>query len=114
MDSAALMAIVGSAESVSSHPIGLALVHHAKTFPKNELVEPEDVVEDTNQGGGIACKVYGKDVPVGNYGFMKGKMMPYTVEEAAEDMEKEGKSVVYVCVDGRVVAGIGLADTVRR
>jgi Cu2+-exporting ATPase len=69
----------------------------------------------SSSGVGVRAKVDGHFVQVGGPHLLEsiGLALPDEVEAAARQWSQEGKTVVYVVVDGRPVAAIALADLIR-
>ena len=105
--------MVGSAESVSSHPYAMALVHYCKEEGA-VMSEPESVVEEAGKGG-ISCKVRGHKVVVGNARFIEehGSKVGEVVMEQSLALEKQSKTIVFCLVDKELIAWFALWDEVR-
>ena len=96
-------------EQYSEHPLATAVVARAKE--EAELMAGSGFV--AVPGHGAQAEVAGKQVVVGN-----GKMMEETVgiqvdEQRAAVLAAQGKTPVWVAVDGRLVGLLGLADVPR-
>jgi Cu+-exporting ATPase len=106
-----LIALAAAAESRSEHPLGEAVVHYAK---KRGLDTPP--VEDFKAavGHGIVATVSGRRVAVGSARhFADLEIEVAALREQAERLEKEGKTAVYVTVDGEPAGVIAIADTIK-
>lgn len=107
-----VLALAASAESLSEHPIGRAVVERAKrdglavTGPEEHRVEI---------GHGVVAKVNGSRVVVGNRKLMArlGIRLGSAHEEAISRLESEGKTALAVATDGAPAGVIAVADTVR-
>lgn len=115
LENSALLSLLGSAESVSGHPVGLALTNLAKETSGVEFCVPDNVIEDMGSGG-ISCTIRGVSVRVGNYSFVSGEVpvIPSHAREVIEGFESEGKSVVYLLVNQKLSALFALIDVVRQ
>ena len=98
-----VLRLAASAERYSEHPLGLAIVAHAQALAI-ALQEPSGFRAVAGQG--VEARVDGHDVTVGSLNAMS---------EAPEidRLNGEGKTAVAVCVDGRAVGTMGIADTVK-
>ncbi|HET7478679.1 MAG TPA: heavy metal translocating P-type ATPase [Rubrobacteraceae bacterium] len=106
-----LLRLAASAERGSEHPLGEAIVRGAKDRGI-ELANPEDF--DAPTGRGVRAAVEGRSVLVGSrklldeYGVSEDGLIP-----EAKEMSADGKTPVFVAVDGEPVGLIAVADTVR-
>ena len=111
MDDATLLRLVASAERSSEHPLGQAIVEGAAER-EIQLVEPGDFQSVT--GKGIQVVVDGRQVLVGNRrlladaGVDTGQM-----EQQAEELAEQGKTPMFVAVDGEPGGILAVADTVK-
>ena len=106
-----LIRLVASAERSSEHPLGQAIVEGAAER-EIQLVEPGDFQSIT--GKGIQVTVEGRQVLVGNRrlladaGIDTGQM-----EQRAEELAEQGKTPMFVAVDGKPGGIMAVADTVK-
>lgn len=107
-----LLFLAASAERHSEHPIGMALVNRAKE-KKIELAEPVDF--EAVAGHGVKAKVEGKQVALGTLKLIKDEKatMSKEIEEKAELLLGEGKTLSFVAVAKKVVGVIAVADTLK-
>ncbi len=97
--------LAGSCEQNSTHPLAKAITEYCKT--QVELVEVSESV--SNVGSGVSARVNDKHVEVKKYSeFDKNEF-----EELVDNLQKDGKTVVGVGVDGKIVGVIALSDTIR-
>ncbi|MGP5241683.1 heavy metal translocating P-type ATPase [Corynebacterium flavescens] len=97
-----LMAIAAAAESYSEHPLGKAIVAHAR-----ELGLPVGSARDFTYrpGYGVSATVAGKAVKAGSRAL---------IAEAPDNVEGRGiATAVHVSIDGAYAGTILLADTIR-
>lgn len=107
-----LLAITASVEKASEHPLGEAIVQGAKE-KKLPLVEPEEF--EAIVGHGIEATVDGRKVYVGNLKLMKEKYIDYQVAiEFAEQLAGQGKTPMYVAIDGICVGVVAVADPIKK
>jgi len=106
-----LIGLAAAVESRSEHPLGEAVVRHAKALVLD--IQPVEDFQAT-VGHGVTATVGGRRVAVGSarhFGEL-GIDLALLADEA-ERLEKEGKTVVYVAVDGEPAGVIAIADTIK-
>ena len=93
-------------EANSEHPIARGIVQKASETWK---------VEDFNSitGKGIEGKVNGKSVKVVSPGYIRDEKMEYP-EKQVEETSAQGKTVVFVVIDGTLEGAIALGDKIRQ
>ena len=105
-----LMRLVGSIESKSTHPIGKAFTDYLEE--KKIPVLPVEEFENRS-GYGITGNVQGQTLLVGNSKMLQEAQIQNSFEQEEKELAKEGNSIVYVAIDGKVVALIGVNDIIR-
>ncbi|MHB0911950.1 MAG: heavy metal translocating P-type ATPase [Armatimonadota bacterium] len=106
-----LLFLTASAERVSEHPLGEAIVRAAGGV---ELAEPSDF--RAVPGYGVEAKVDGREVLVGNVRFVCDRVEREGCDAhwlKGEDLASNGKTAVYVAVDGKLIGLIGIADRLK-
>lgn len=100
------------AEKGSEHPIGEAIVSHAK---KKGVKLPEVKIYKTSAGKGIKCKYKGDWIFVGSRGFMKENKLVIKehVERDLQKLENQGKTVVISAFGRKIIGIIAVADTLK-
>ncbi len=101
-----LLSLAASAERYSEHPLAEAIRHAAKE--RNVPIYPIQYFKPF-PGLGVCAEVNGKKVIVGNRKMVLGDGMV----SQAEQIESEGKTSIFVAVNGELVGILGAADTVR-
>jgi len=110
-DENSLLRLVGSAERGSEHPLGEAIVTGAQARGV-ELVVAEEFRALTGQG--IEARVEGHQVLAGNPGLLTERGLSLDgFQERADLLSGQGKTPMYVAIDGQPVAVIGVADTLK-
>ncbi|MPM54435.1 Zinc-transporting ATPase [bioreactor metagenome] len=104
-----IMSVVYALEHSSTHPIASALVQHLETkeYVKNQM----DSIQDLT-GFGLAGEAFGSKWKIGKKTFVVTDELnePSFVKEAFA-LQNEGKTVIYVSQDDKVVAYYALLDT---
>jgi Cu+-exporting ATPase len=103
-----LLALIAAAERGSEHPLGEAIVRHVRDAG---LAMPEATGFEAVAGQGVRAVVDGREIVVGRPGFV-GRMDP-ALAIAAERAASEGRTPVFVAIDGRPVAVVAVADTLK-
>jgi len=106
-----LLRLVGAVEASSEHPLADAIMRYAKersiSFASVESFE-------SLSGRGAVGIVEGHAVAVGNAALMADYSVDTSpVAGKAEQFAAEGKTPVYVAIDGRLAALIAVADAVK-
>ncbi|OGS34795.1 MAG: ATPase [Elusimicrobia bacterium RIFOXYC2_FULL_34_12] len=100
-----LLKYASSVELRSEHPIAKGIVSSSKDF-----YSVKGFTAITGKGaGGI---VNGRDIKVVSPGYLKENNISVTYEKVKE-LYSQGKSVVFVMIDGKVKGAIALADMIR-
>ena len=102
-----VLQLAARAETASEHPLADAIIRGAKTRGLDvELVESAQPV----MGKGIRAEVDGHAVAVGS-----GELLDKTPnEDRVLELNAQGKTAMYVGVDGRAIGLVAVADTIRR
>ncbi len=104
--------LAGSVEKFSEHSLGQAIVDYAKS--KN--VSLSQVTEfNAIAGHGVESKLQGKDIAVGGPRLLQLKQtsVPEDLKTKAFQADQDGKTVMYVLEDNKVVGVITVADVIR-
>ncbi|WP_124066659.1 heavy metal translocating P-type ATPase [Clostridium sp. E02] len=111
MDRDTLLNLTASAEKGSEHPLGQAIVRGAKEKGLS-LMEAEHFMSLT--GRGIEARIDGKDILAGNRKLMEEKNILMTgMEERSDRLAEEGKTPMFVAVDGKLAGIVAVADVVK-
>lgn len=106
-----LLALAASAERGSEHPLAEAIVSKAKGLGLN-LREP--TAFSAIPGKGVEAKIGGKDVLLGNRKFMRSRgVWLDDLDEVAQRLSREGKTPLFVSLDGKAAGVIAVADTIK-
>ncbi|MBI3243179.1 MAG: copper-translocating P-type ATPase [Chloroflexi bacterium] len=106
-----VLRLAAIAEKNSEHPLGEAIVRGAETRGL-ALVEAESF--NSIPGHGVEAKVEGRVVLLGNRKLMREHKIDFALMMAeAERLEGEGKTVMFVAIDGQPAGLIAVADTLK-
>jgi Cu+-exporting ATPase len=110
-DDAELLRLVASAERVSEHPLGAAIVAGA-TERGIELEDPDEF--DSVTGQGLRARVGEHEVLVGNHRLLESAGIAASALDAdAERLSNEGKTPILAAVDGAAAGVLAVADTLK-
>ena len=101
-----LTAVASGIESHSNHPIAKCITEH---FPVGEEVTDFEYIV----GKGATAQCRGKKYRLGNEALLKGIKIQSKVSSAANALAAEGKTVMYLSEDDKVVALIAVSDTLK-
>jgi Cu+-exporting ATPase len=106
-----LLRIAAGAERDSEHPLGEAIVEHAKA----QGVTPGEVQQfNSVTGRGVEALVDGRQVLLGSPGLMAERGVEMSALEAdVLRLQDEGKTVMVVAVEGKAAGLLAVADTVK-
>jgi Cu+-exporting ATPase len=106
-----ILTLAASAEKGSEHPLGEAIVKEARE--KNlTLLDPKEFQAVAGQG--IEATVDSKRVLLGNLGLMEDKKVSLNgLLIKAEELANEGKTSMFLAVEGEVAGIIAVADTLK-
>lgn len=103
---------VASAESRSEHPLGKAIVAHAKA--QSIMPAPADDFRMT-AGRGVSAEVEGRRIFCGSESFLRENGVTLTVpmQEALACLREDGKAIVLAAEGTRCLGVLALSDTLR-
>jgi len=110
-DETELIRLVASLEQGSEHPLGSAIVAAAK---ENNILLSSIADFQSHTGQGISGKVNGKSVAAGNEKFFH--LLHLSIDALrlkAEDLRRDGQTVIFSAIDGRPAGLIGIADPIK-
>jgi Cu+-exporting ATPase len=111
IDESNLLQLVASVERSSEHPLAAAIVKGAEA--KNiTLVDVTGF--DSVTGKGVTGTVSGRQIAVGNAELFGGLSIDLTpLLDLAEDLRKQGQTVMLVALDGKAAGIVGVADPIK-
>lgn len=106
-----VLSVAAALERASEHPLGEAVVRHA-TQKGLTLQQPEEFESLTGQG--VVGIVEGHAVLIGNEKLMQRYSVSVTaLTGAAEQVAEQGRTPLWVAIDGELTGMIVVADTVK-
>ncbi len=111
-DEDAALRLVGGAEADSNHPLSNAALEEVKS---RHLQLPTRIERFENLSGlGVRASIEGKEVLVGTVKLMKQSGIDTApLQGRIDQLVEKGETIMVLAVDGRVIAAIGAADTVK-
>jgi Cu2+-exporting ATPase len=106
-----LLRLTAAAEAGSEHPLAEAVVAGAR---QHELELPVATAFTSSAGLGIEAAVEGRSVVVGNRRLMESRGFSIDgLRAQADALSSQGRTPVYVSIDGRPAGIVAVADTVK-
>ena len=106
-----LLQLIASAEQHSEHPLAQAILEAAEEEGLDLL--PVSHFE-AMVGRGLSAQVEGRQLLVGNESLMKDKNIDSSVfQEQLLELSQEGKTAMFVAVDGQLAGIIAVADEMK-
>jgi P-type Cu+ transporter len=106
-----LLRLAASLEQGSEHPLATAIVRGAQE--KGITLAKTDAFESLT-GKGVRGLVGGQRVALGNAALMKELTIPFeTLQRQADDLRRDGHTVMWMAVDGKPVGLIGVSDPIK-
>jgi P-type Cu+ transporter len=107
-----LLSLTASVEKNSEHPLAAAIVSGAN----DKQVEVSDVTDfDSITGRGVIGHLRGDRVALGNRSLLEELSVPLDpqVETRAEELRRQGQTVMFVVVNDELSGLIGVADPIK-
>ena len=106
-----LLAIAGAVERESEHPLARAVVRYAESADSTRLLASGF---RSVSGIGALAEVDGHRVAIGNHRLLESEGIDVGgLGVRRDEIAAGGRTAIFVAVDGRAVAVIGIADAVR-
>jgi Cu+-exporting ATPase len=106
-----LLRLASSVEKVSEHPLAQAIVEGAQA---RKLVFAEVKDFEAIPGLGVSAKVEGKSILIGNLKLMNRENIALgSLEEKSKSLADDGKTPMFIALDGKAAGIIAVADTVK-
>ena len=104
--------LAASAEQLSEHPLGKAIVNCFRKEQKGSLAAAEAF--EMIPGRGVHAKIEGKEVLAGNPELLKEHDVETSLPSGAENYRKQGCTITYIAIDGEFAGYLALSDTLRK
>ena len=106
-----MLRLAASAESGSEHPLGQA-IRTAAT--ERGLTLAEAAQFQAFPGHGVQAQVEGKSVALGNAGLLQQRGLALNgMQSRGQELTSQGKTAMWVVVDGKVTGLLAVADTLK-
>ncbi|MCX6079535.1 MAG: heavy metal translocating P-type ATPase [Chloroflexi bacterium] len=106
-----LLKMAASVEKISEHPLAQAIVEGAQAR-KLELVEVAEF--EAIPGHGVSAKISSRSLLIGNIKLMNREKIEFgTLEEQSKALADDGKTPMFIAIDGQAAGLIAVADTVK-
>ncbi|MEO6603394.1 MAG: heavy metal translocating P-type ATPase [Polyangiaceae bacterium] len=111
VDEASLLRWTASIERQSEHPLGAAIMAAAK----DRGLELSAVTSfDSTTGQGVRGTVEERQIAVGNRALLDSLgAAPGTLAGQADELRKDGQTVIFVAVDGKAAGILAIADPIK-
>jgi Cu+-exporting ATPase len=111
VDATAFLRLVASLENVSEHPLAAAIVSGAR---ERGVTLSEVRGFESATGKGVTGTVDGRNVAIGNLRHVEALGLdPGGLRDRADALRREGQTVMFVAVDGRLAGLVGVADPIK-
>jgi len=106
-----ILRIAASLERASEHPLAEAIIHGAEE-KKIELAKVDDFQSVT--GKGVTGEVDGHTVAAGNVKLLESLgINAGDLSQQADKQRVEGRTIVFIAIDGKAAGLIGVADPIK-
>ncbi len=111
IDEKELLRLAASVERSSEHPLAAAVVSGAE----RRGIEPADGADfNAVAGKGVVARVEGHSVALGNRAMLEElEIDPQGLENMANELRREGQTIMFVAVDGKAGGLLGVADPIK-
>ncbi|MGV8145997.1 MAG: heavy metal translocating P-type ATPase [Alkaliphilus sp.] len=106
-----LLVLAASSEKGSEHPLGEAIVNK---FNETNLEFKKTDKFLAIPGHGIEVEIEGKKVILGNKKLMDDKNISINLTEESDKLANQGKTPMYIAIEGSLVGIIAVADVVKK
>ncbi|MBF9032812.1 heavy metal translocating P-type ATPase [Rhodobacterales bacterium HKCCE2091] len=112
VDEARILSVAAALERGSEHPLAEAIIAGAKDRGA-ERAEAEEFEAVT--GKGVTARVGGQDAALGNAALMADLGVdPGALRDRAEALAADGKTAMFLALDGRAAGLVAVADPIRQ
>ncbi len=108
---AELLRLAVAAEARSEHPLASAVVDGAR---ERGIATVDTTTFEAVSGYGVRATVEGREVLIGSRRLLRdADVDPSALEQSALELESQGKTAIFVAVDGKPAGLLGVADTLK-
>ena len=110
-DESTVLRLAGGVEKSSEHPLASAIVEGAIN---RGIILPDAENFNAIPGHGIEAKIGGRSLLLGNVKLMRDRNIPLNGSETkAALLADDGKTPMYIAIDGKPAGIVAVADTVK-
>ncbi len=109
IDETGLLALAAAAQSGSEHPLARAVLARAEGMNLPRMDEFQSL-----PGRGLLARIDGRRVVIGNRALMAANGVPTVLEEKAQHLEREGRTVMWVAALDPEPSSLGLIAVTDR
>jgi Cu+-exporting ATPase len=107
-----LLGLVAALEAQSEHPLARAIVEGASA---RGITLPDVESFDSTTGKGIAGRVGGRSIAIGNVAMMREAGVDIAdLSDRADAARRKGQTAILVAVDGRAAGLVAVADRIKK
>jgi Cu+-exporting ATPase len=111
IEATTLLRLTASLEHVSEHPLAAALVAGARE--QNLALSAVNDFESVT-GQGVTGVVDGRRMSIGNLRYLGSLGIdPAVLRDRAQELRRQGQTVVFVAINGQVAGLLGVADPIK-
>ena len=111
IEPAELLQAAVSVESISNHPVAIAL----RTLAEETGIKPATTSKSKEiHGKGVEANIEGKNHRAGREAWLKSMDADFSSIKKEDTVLEEGMSVIYIAIDNKVIGWIGFKDTIRK
>ena len=111
LDTSTMLRLTASLEHVSEHPLAAAIVGGAR---EQNLALSEVSTFESTTGRGVTGVVEGRRVAIGSLRHLEERGIDASaLRNRAQELRRQGQTVVFVAIDGKVAGLLGIADPIK-
>lgn len=110
-DGPQVLQYAASLETLSEHPLAVAIVNHAK----EQNLQPKPVTQfESVTGKGVRGSIDGKLVTLGNARLMEAEKVDVSsVDKKAQTLRELAQTVMFLSIDGQLAGIVSVADPIK-
>jgi len=107
-----LLRLAAGVEQNSEHPLAHAIVERAR---EQKIKLPEVADFDSVTGGGVHGTVDDRSVLIGKRALLEENDVENigTLDQRADELQQQGRTVMYVAIDGRLAGIVAVSDPIK-